>query len=123
RLIITAAHCLHRGGEPYLPPAFAANGWENTYPKLLGLLGEEPTIWAELLFANPVADIAVLGSPDDQELFNEANAYETLVESVTPFSIGDASDFEQIEEEIGGVVYKTDAVGKGWMLSLEREWF
>jgi hypothetical protein len=124
RLIITAAHCLYRGGEPYLPPAHAAMGTEDkTYEKLLAPLGAEPTIWAELLFANPVADIAVLGSPDDQELFNEANAYETLVESVTPFSIGDASDFEQIEEKIGGVVYKTDAVGKGWMLSLEREWF
>lgn len=60
---------------------------------------------------------------DGQELGDEADVYGALVESVQPFSISDASDFEQIEKEIGGVVYKTDAVGKGYMLSLEREWF
>jgi hypothetical protein len=113
RLIITAAHCLYCDGEPYLPPAHAAAyPEERTYQNLLAPLGEEPTIWTECLFVNPVADIAVLGSPDDQELFKQADAYGALVESVQPFSIGDASDFEQMEKEIGGVVYKTDAVGK-----------
>jgi hypothetical protein len=116
RLIVTAGHCLHRGGKPYLPTAFAAMGLEaKTYANLLSPLGEQTTISAELLFVNPIADIAVLGSPDDQELFNEAKAYRKLVESVTPFSIGDVSDFEQVDEVM--------AIGKGWMLSLERAWF
>jgi hypothetical protein len=35
---------------------------------LLSLLGDEPSVLAECLFADPIADIAVLGSLDDQEL-------------------------------------------------------
>ena len=73
---------------------------------LLGPIGAEPKVWTECLFANPVADIAVLGPPDDQELGDEAEAYEALVESVTPFSISDAPEQGQV-----------------WLLSLERKWF
>ena len=51
RLIITAVHCLYRGGEPYLPPAHAAMGTEDkTYAKLLAPLGADPTIWAASKF-------------------------------------------------------------------------
>jgi hypothetical protein len=64
RVIVTAAHCL-----PHLPPAHgAAYLSERTYADLLGPLGEAPTIWTECLFADPVADIAVLTEPDGQEL-------------------------------------------------------
>jgi hypothetical protein len=61
RLVLTAAHCLPRDedGNVIMPPP---HPWsylpERTYPKLLGLLGAEPTFWAECLFVNPVADIA-----------------------------------------------------------------
>ncbi len=58
RLVITAAHCLGK-----LPPATAAAFfYERTYKSLLGHLdGSKKDIWAECLFADPVADIAVLG--------------------------------------------------------------
>ena len=36
-------------------------------------------VWAECLFADPVADIAVLGVPDEQYLSSEAAAFEALV--------------------------------------------
>src|SRR5208282_2594949 len=77
-LIVTAAHCL-----PNLPPGMGGGALteELTYANILGQLGEEPTAWAECLFVDPVADLAVLGSPDGQELFEEAAAYEALVES------------------------------------------
>jgi hypothetical protein len=38
----------------------------------------------------PVADIAVLCSPDNQALIREAEAYEELVMGVTPFQVTDA---------------------------------
>lgn len=83
RLIVTAAHCL-----PSLPPCHRMSYTEErTYGALLAPLGSKPTVWAECLFANPVADIAVLSSPDNQVLWDEADAYDALVESVTPFSI------------------------------------
>jgi hypothetical protein len=80
RLIITAAHCL-----PFFPPCHGMSYTEErTYPALLGPLGNKPTVLAECLFADPIADIAVLGSPDNQVLFDEASAYEALTESVRP---------------------------------------
>jgi hypothetical protein len=101
-VIITAAHCL-----PFLPPCHGASHTEErNYEALLAPLGSSPTVWAECLFANPVADIAVLGSPDNQELSDEAEAYEALVESLAPISIAVAPE-----------------QGRGWMLSLERKWF
>jgi hypothetical protein len=77
RYVLTAAHCL-----PDLPPASSASMLdERTYANLLGPLGEEQTVWAECVFVDPVADIAVLCSPDGQSLFEEADAYEALVEN------------------------------------------
>jgi hypothetical protein len=81
RLIITAAHCL-----PFLPPADAFSYTEDrTYPKILGPLGAEPTVWAECLFVDPVGDIAVLGAPNTDKA-----SYKALVADVTPLAIGDA---------------------------------
>ena len=59
RLVVTAAHCL-----PKLPPPHAmAYGSERTYQEQLGNLdGTKKGIWAKCLFADPVADIAVLGT-------------------------------------------------------------
>jgi Trypsin-like peptidase domain len=77
RYVITAAHCL-----PELPPAStAAMIDERTFANLLGPLDGERTVWAECAFVDPVADIAVLCSPDGQSLFEEADAYEALVEN------------------------------------------
>jgi hypothetical protein len=59
---------------------------ECTYEKLLQF-GEEPSVSCECLFVDPIADIAVLGMPDEQELSEEAEGYEALVEAATPLII------------------------------------
>ena len=57
RLVITAMHCL-----PELPIAHGASYIEErTYRGLLGPVGDGQTVWAECLFADPIADLAVLG--------------------------------------------------------------
>jgi hypothetical protein len=50
----------------------------------------------------PVADIAVLGSPDNQEMFEQSEAYDGFVEPLQAIPIGEAQ------------------TGKGWMLSLDK---
>jgi hypothetical protein len=53
RYVLTAGHCL-----PNLPPAHLASYIEErTFPNLLAPLGKDPTVWAECLFVDPVADI------------------------------------------------------------------
>lgn len=102
RLVITAAHCL-----PGFQAAHAAGYTaERTYQELLGVLNEKPTVWAECLFVDPIADIAILGEPDGQELFDEAEAYGNLVESPPALKIGSPPSGK----------------GKGWVLSLDGQW-
>ena len=79
RLVVTAAHCL--------PAIAAAPDGAEILAALLGRLGAEASVWAECLFVDPIADIAVLGSPDDQSLFDEAAAYQTLLGSCKPLKI------------------------------------
>ena len=75
-VIITCAHCL-----PHMPPAVGGIMMteEKTYPRLVGVLGQKPTITVECLFVDPVADVAVLGEPDGQALPGEAEAYQAFV--------------------------------------------
>lgn len=81
RYVITAAHCL-----PHLPPAAAAA--DCIYANLLGEIGAAATfIWAECAFVDPVADIAILCSPDDQALWEEADLYEKLIEPKVPLRV------------------------------------
>ncbi len=102
RLIVTAAHCL-----PHLPPALAtASSEERTYAKLLGRLDErEPKVWAECVFADPVSDIAVLGTPDGQEVYDKAMAYDELTNNVPALRITYAPQ-----------------EGPGWSLTLNGQW-
>jgi hypothetical protein len=102
RLVVTAAHCL-----PHLPPCHGANNTdERTYPNLFGPLGSrKPKVWAECVCADPVGDIAVLGSPDGQVLSGEAAAYEALTHETPTFRIGDAP-----------------RKGRAWLLSLAMHW-
>jgi hypothetical protein len=60
---------------------------EATYANLLGPLGEEPSVWAECLFFDPVSDLAILGEPDNQELGEENEAFARLVDGRKPFTI------------------------------------
>lgn len=124
RLIVTAAHCL-----PTLPPCHPFSYLsERTYQSLLGPLGIEPTVWAECLFADPIADIAVLGSPDNQALCEQAEAYETLVMGVTPLLVGAApkQGVELIKlgaGRFGGTIRApTPGVGPALLLSLAGGW-
>jgi hypothetical protein len=102
RYVITAAHCL-----PWFPPCHGfPYAHERTYENLLAPLGEAPTIWAECRFVDPIGDIAILGAPDGQELYDEAEAYEALVENATPIRISAPA-----------------AECNAYLLSLENKWF
>ena len=99
--MITAAHCL-----PHLPPAHPASYTdERTYRHILGPLDGEPRVSAECLFVDPIADIAVLGSPDNQALFAEAIAYNNLTEAGGVLGIGTVTEPSQ-----------------GWLFALSRQW-
>jgi hypothetical protein len=74
--ILTAAHCVtwdHEGGmvlgDWYVERVETATG---------------VTMLAQVYAVEPVADIAVLGGPDGQELFDDAEAFETFTEATRP---------------------------------------
>jgi hypothetical protein len=93
RVVITTSHCLpvDSDGRLILPPSHpGAYLHETTFQKLLGPLGGEPTVWAECMFVDPIADIAVLGGPDSQALSEEADAYDQLVDGAIALKIVDA---------------------------------
>jgi hypothetical protein len=101
-LVVTAAHCL-----PAFPPAASVSyAKERTYPALLSVLGEPPSIMTECLFVDPVADIAVLGPPDNQVWWDEAEAFQCFVAEVTPLAISDAPESS-----------------RAWLLSPDGQWF
>ena len=101
--IITAAHCL-----PGFPPCHGgSHAEERTYQNLIGPLDEAPTVWAECLFVDPVADIAVLGEPDGQIFFDECRAHEKLIELRPWLAMADPPENP----------------ATAWLLSLDREWF
>jgi len=58
------------------------------------------------MFVDPIADIAVLGSPDDQNLPKQADKYEALLENMLALSIAEAPRHS-----------------RGWLLSLDCDWF
>jgi hypothetical protein len=62
--------------------------WKRTYSLLGTLDGSKKYIGAECLFVNPVADIAVLGCPDEQETGQQADAYHEVVDEASAVRIG-----------------------------------
>jgi hypothetical protein len=96
KLVVTASHCLP---HPPVMPCYSYK--ETTYANLLAPLGEEPSVWAECLFFDPVSDLAILGEPDNQELGEESEAYNQLVDGRKPFNIA------------------TPETGEGYMLALD----
>ena len=101
RYVITAAHCL-----PQLPPPHrAAYTAEKTYKKLLGPLGSAPSIWAECVFVDPVADVAVLGQPDGQAFVEDVDeAWDEFIENAEALKLDTAQPT------------------RGWLLSLDGQW-
>jgi hypothetical protein len=107
RYVITAAHCL-----PRLPTGFSiGDTHERTYVNLLGPLGGERAVSAECLFVDPVADIAVLGSPDGQMRYEEARAYEALTEDLDALQV--ATKLDAFIEK------KAPPTIRGWLISLD----
>lgn len=83
RFVITAGHCL-----PELPPCYSFSALhERTYRNLIGSLGGASDVWAECLFVDPIADLAVLGCPDGAELNERADAYRDLTGPAAPLPI------------------------------------
>jgi hypothetical protein len=102
-LIVTAGHCL-----PRLPRCFSADRSEvRTYRSLLGPLKRRTrTVWGECLFVNPIADIAVIGPPDDQALPAEWEKYGELVDNTAPLPVSECP-----------------ANGRAWLISLDLRCF
>ena len=102
RLIVTAAHCL-----PGLPPPMRSSyASERTFPKLVASLDDRhEEIWTKCLFVDPIADIALLGCPDDQ---NEIEGLDSAYNSLT--------------EQAGTIQISRPQSGTGWLLSLEGKW-
>ena len=87
RLVITAAHCL-----PALPPAHVSffSVAERTCPRFLRPIGvKRKTVAAECIFADPVADLAVLGCPDDEVFHEWIYGYEELTRSCVALPIAE----------------------------------
>ena len=101
--VITAAHCL-----PRLPVPHPWATEERTYRNQSGRSGTKPCVWAECVFVDPVADIAVLAQPDGQELFEEYEAFDELVKSATPLQI--ATCLPRFESQ-------------AFLFSLDNDWF
>jgi hypothetical protein len=131
RLVFTAAHCLTVPRDrrftstpepPCLPAAHPGRYEEEAvYDNLLGPLGGECTVSAECIFVDPIADIAVLGTPDRQIFYNEAAAFDALVASIAPLPIADGPAMRRIATTTGVVTWEA---GKGevCVLSLDGRW-
>lgn len=129
RIVITAAHCIEHAtradGEQGLPSCHPARGLaEETYRDLLGPLGGKTTVCATCLFVDPIADIAVLGQPDNQDLSDEADAYDQLVDSMATLAVADApaQGVELLTFGDRRVENPTPGEGPARMLSLKGRW-
>jgi hypothetical protein len=101
KLVVTASHCLP---HPPVMPCYTYQ--ETTYANLLAPLGEEPSVWADCLFFDPVSDLAILGEPDNQELGEESEAYARLVDRRKPFAIAAPETGEAYMLALDGVSWQ-----------------
>jgi hypothetical protein len=78
---------------PKLPRAFAGGFTSDvTCRNLVGALaGGKNNLWAECLFVDPVADLAVLGCPDGQTFYDEAEAFDGFIESLPALRMAKAT--------------------------------
>jgi hypothetical protein len=113
RYVVTAAHCVEK---PLPSPDPARYFEEATYRNFIGPLGGPRSVWAECVFIDLIADIAVFGQPETQVLYKQAQVYETLTEQATPFRIGKLRFSYQDP-------FSREAASDAQMLSLEGQWF
>jgi hypothetical protein len=100
KVVVTASHCL-----PHPPKMPCYSYQETTYAKLLAPLGEEPSVWTQCLFFDPVADVAVLGEPDNQELTDEWDGYHALLEGRKTFATAAPESGEGYMLALDGVTW------------------
>jgi hypothetical protein len=119
RYVITAAHCLRK-----LPPAHGMSYLEERTFKLLGPLDGKPSVWAECLFVDPIADIMVLGCPDTQDWSEQAHTFKVLIDTAVPLPIAGVP-MASMQLSVGGATMRGPLSGecRGWMLSLAGQWF
>jgi hypothetical protein len=108
RYVVTAAHCCFDA----LPDPMSSPG--ELCRALLGPLAREPSVLAECIFIDPVADLAVFGEPDGQEY--DTDPYRRLTDSAPPFGLGKLTRRRQRH---GPPAATSDAL----MLSLDGDWF
>lgn len=121
-IVITAAHCI---GKPR--PSATAESTERLYKAIFGPLdARERPIPGQLAFADPVADIAVLGRPDWASMPDETSAYECFTKATCPLRISAPPrplDHQMLEIslETEGAV-PSEKYSPVWVLSLKGEW-
>lgn len=59
------------------------------YTARIGAFGQRPDVSAECLFANPLADLAILGAPDDERGLEEIERYYELVTGASSIGISE----------------------------------
>ena len=119
--VITAAHCVEQPPKPH-----ACNGTiDLVYPNFLGFIGGPRNVWAECLFIDPVADVAVFGAPDCQALPEHAEVYQEFAEQAAIFGLGrlrlrrEQFRLSDGSKHIGDLKFS----GKGEMFSIDGQWF
>jgi hypothetical protein len=119
--VITAAHCW----GPRLPRSHIADHEVTRTKRLLAPLGRKrPTVWAELLFVDPIADIAVLGAPDGQVFCEQWEACEQLLGTMPPLTIADAPAETRTYKKFdwGECPIDEPGIGPVHLLSLNGHW-
>jgi hypothetical protein len=91
RLVVTAAHCIE-GPALLMGSGACRRVIRVDRPSQSGRHGTY-AIWATCLFVDPISDIAVLGPPDGQVLFEQSDNYENLVDAAEPLRIAEARFF------------------------------
>ncbi len=107
RFVITAAHCL-----PALPPSHSASRpEERTYSALLGNLEGDGrlVIWAECYFADPIADVAVIGEPDEEVFGEQAKGFRAFTAA-------------RVGLPIAGIGREMEDRVEAWLMSSNDEW-
>jgi hypothetical protein len=86
RFVITAAHCL-----PHIPPCDVRFGYydEKFYDALVTGRGENRRVAAECVFADPLADVAVLGVPCSHAHGPPGEEFAKLTHTAIPLLISD----------------------------------
>jgi hypothetical protein len=127
RYIITAAHCL-----PKVPPPHLGRFLEDyTFAKVVGPLGKKPHAWAECVFVDAIADLAVLGSPDNQALSDQAGEYVALTAALPAMSLAvppamvdrKAMLMARPVSKVARKDFLMRFASRVWVLSLDGQWF